>query len=82
MYTVSVRKGVVPLAVVHPPFALGAYGQGEVQLLGRIFRVDPLWQHRLVRAELDLRAQRILFYTLGVPSTNNRATVFWKKVFW
>jgi putative transposase len=39
-------------------------GQGEIQLLGRIFRVDPLWQHRLVRAELDLRAQRILFYTL------------------
>jgi hypothetical protein len=39
-------------------------GQGEVQLLGRTFRVDPLWQHRLVRAELDLRTQRVLFYTL------------------
>lgn len=37
---------------------------GEVQLLGRTFAVDPLWQHRLVRAELELRAQRIRFYLL------------------
>ena len=38
--------------------------QGEVQLLGRTFAVDPFWQHRLVRAEVDLKAQRIRFYTL------------------
>lgn len=38
--------------------------RGEVQLLGRAFLVDPLWQHRLVRAEVDLAAQRIRFYTL------------------
>jgi transposase-like protein len=38
--------------------------QGEVQLLGRTFAVDPLWQHRLVRAEVDLKARRIRFYTL------------------
>lgn len=38
--------------------------QGEVQLLGRSFAVDPLWQHRLVRAEVDLKARRIRFYTL------------------
>src|SRR5215468_931991 len=38
--------------------------QGEVQLLGRTFAVDPLWQHRLVRGEVDLKARRIRFYTL------------------
>jgi putative transposase len=38
--------------------------QGEVQLLGRTFAVEPLWQHRLVRAEVDLTKQRICFYTL------------------
>jgi putative transposase len=38
--------------------------QGTVQLLGRAFAVDPLWQHRLVRAEVDLKQQRIRFYTL------------------
>jgi putative transposase len=39
-------------------------GQGEVQLLGRAFAVDPLWQHRLVRADVDLTRCRIRFYTL------------------
>jgi hypothetical protein len=38
--------------------------QGEVQFLGRTFAVDPLWPHRLVRAEVDLKRQRIRFYTL------------------
>jgi putative transposase len=38
--------------------------QGEVQLLGRTFAVDSLWQHRLVRAEVDLKGQRIRFYRL------------------
>jgi hypothetical protein len=38
--------------------------QGEVQLLGRTYAVDPLWQHRLVRGEVDLKARRIRFYTL------------------
>jgi putative transposase len=38
--------------------------QGAVQLLGRTLAVDPLWQHRLVRGEVDLRARRIRFYTL------------------
>jgi hypothetical protein len=38
--------------------------RGEVQLLGRTFAVDPLWQHRLVRAELDLKAERVRFYSL------------------
>jgi putative transposase len=39
-------------------------GGGEVQLLGHTFVVDPLWQHRLVRAEVDLTGGRIRFYTL------------------
>jgi hypothetical protein len=26
--------------------------------------VEPLWQHRLVRAEVDVKKQRIHFYTL------------------
>jgi putative transposase len=38
--------------------------QGAVQLLGRSFAVDPLWQHRLVRAEVDLKGQRVRFYRL------------------
>jgi hypothetical protein len=38
--------------------------QGEVQVLGRTYAVDPLWQHRLVRGEVDLTARRIRFYTL------------------
>ncbi len=39
-------------------------GRGEVQLLGRAFAVDPLWQHRLVRADVDLKRCRIRFCTL------------------
>jgi putative transposase len=38
--------------------------RGEVQLLGRTFAVEPLWQHRLVRVEVDLKGQRMHFYTL------------------
>lgn len=45
--------------------------QGQVQLLGRTFLVDPNWPHRLVRAEVDLDADRISFYALRrrEPST-------------
>jgi putative transposase len=53
---------------IHPQgrlvFLRRSNAQGEVQLLGRTFAVDPLWQHRLVRAEVDLKARRIRFYTL------------------
>ena len=38
--------------------------QGQVHLLGRSFLVDPHWPHRLVRAEVDLDADRISFYVL------------------
>jgi hypothetical protein len=38
--------------------------RGEVHLLGRPLAVDPLWQHRLVRAEVDLERGQIRFYRL------------------
>jgi transposase len=37
---------------------------GGVELLGRHFEVDATWPHRLVRAEVDLDADRIRFYAL------------------
>lgn len=61
--------------------------QGEVQLLGRTFAVDPLWQHRLVRAEVDLKARRIRFYTLRrrapdqQPRVNETAYVLPRRAF-
>src|SRR5262249_60452178 len=38
--------------------------QGEAELLGRRFQVDPLWPHRLVRAGVDLTKGQIRFYRL------------------
>jgi 2,4-dienoyl-CoA reductase-like NADH-dependent reductase (Old Yellow Enzyme family) len=38
--------------------------QGQVHLMGRSFLVDPHWPQRLVRAEVDLDADRISFYAL------------------
>jgi transposase-like protein len=38
--------------------------RGDVQVLGRTVVVDPLWQHRLVRAELDLGEHRLRVYAL------------------
>jgi hypothetical protein len=38
--------------------------QGEAALLGRRYLVDPLWPHRLVRAEVDLTKGQIRFYRL------------------
>jgi len=37
---------------------------GAISFLGRRFEVDPAWQHRLVRSELDLNAKRIRFHAL------------------
>lgn len=37
---------------------------GAVKLLGHIFKIDPLWPHRLVRCELDLQQQQIRCYRL------------------
>jgi putative transposase len=38
--------------------------RGIVEVLGRGFEVDPLWPHRLVRAEVDLDACRLRFFAL------------------
>lgn len=38
--------------------------KGSVSLLGRMFHVDALWPHRLVRCEVDLTAETISFYAL------------------
>lgn len=38
--------------------------RGTVSFLGRVFDVDPLWPHRLVRCEVDLTTERIEFYAL------------------
>jgi hypothetical protein len=38
--------------------------QGLVDLLGRLFLVDPTWPHRLVRSEVDLVHHRIRFFAL------------------
>jgi hypothetical protein len=37
---------------------------GTVNLLGRTFEADPLWPHRLVRCEVDLRAETVRFHAL------------------
>lgn len=37
---------------------------GEATLLGHTLEVDPNWPHRLVRAEVDLDAEKISFYAL------------------
>ncbi len=61
--------------------------QGEAQLLGRTFAVDPLRPHRLVRAEVDLKARRICFYTLRrrapdqQPRVNEVAYVLPRRTF-
>ena len=38
--------------------------QGEAELLGRCYPVDPLWPHRLIRVEVDLSEGQIRFYRL------------------
>lgn len=38
--------------------------QGEAELLGHRYLVDPQWPHRLVRAEVDLTQGQIRFYRL------------------
>ena len=37
---------------------------GRAEVLGRSFEVDVRWVHRLVRAEVDLKAGTIRFYRL------------------
>jgi hypothetical protein len=44
---------------------------GNVDLLGRAFPVDPHWPHRLVRCEVDFTHQRIRFYALRRRDPDN-----------
>lgn len=44
---------------------------GNVDLLGRSFPVDPNWPHRLVRCEVDFTHQRIRFYALRRRDPDN-----------
>ena len=44
---------------------------GNVDLLGRSFPVDPHWPHRLVRCEADFTHQRIRFYALRRRDPDN-----------
>jgi hypothetical protein len=37
---------------------------GSVSILGRLYAVDRLWVHRLVRSELDIDAHLLRFYAL------------------
>jgi hypothetical protein len=37
---------------------------GRAEVLGRSFEVDVRWVHRLVRAEVDLKAGTVRFYRL------------------
>jgi putative transposase len=37
---------------------------GAAHLLGRTYPIDPLWPHRLVRAEVQLSTQKLCFYKL------------------
>jgi len=38
--------------------------RGQIELLGHRWTVDPLWAHRLVRAEVDLGSQQITCFAL------------------
>lgn len=52
--------------------------RGQIDLLGHRWTVDPLWCHRLVRAEIDLAQQEISCFALRrrAPSTQPLLTVF------
>lgn len=38
--------------------------EGRAHMLGRVFKVQEHWVHRLVRAEVDLDQSKISFYSL------------------
>jgi putative transposase len=49
--------------------------QGVVKLLGHSYEVDSLWQHRLVRCELDLDRNEIRFYRLRRREPSNQPLI-------
>jgi len=48
----------------HVIFIRRTSADGQIDLLGHRWTVDPLWGHRLVRAELDLARQQIACFAL------------------
>lgn len=48
-------------------------GSGAVEILGHLHRVDVDWVNRLVRAEVDLDRQEILFYALRRRTPEDQA---------
>jgi len=49
--------------------------RGVIKLLGHHWEVDPLWQHRLVRAEVDLHAGQISFFRLRRRDPSNQPLI-------
>lgn len=48
---------------------------GAVKLLGHSWEIDPLWQHRLVRSEVDLDSNEITFYRLRRREPSNQPLI-------
>lgn len=46
--------------------------RGRAQVLGHTYQVDPNWPHRLVRAEVHLKEERIRFYALRRRDPTNQ----------
>jgi len=49
--------------------------RGHVEVQRRTYRIDPLWNHRLVRAEVDLSNHEIRFYRLRRREPNDQPLI-------
>jgi hypothetical protein len=49
--------------------------QGEVNLLGRTWKVSDVWPNRLVRCEVDLESDKIRFHTLRRKEPTNQPQI-------
>jgi hypothetical protein len=49
--------------------------RGEVEVQRRTYRIDPLWNHRLVRAEVDLSNHEVRFYRLRRREPNDQPLI-------
>jgi hypothetical protein len=50
--------------------------RGQIELLGHAYHIDPLWPHRLVRAEVDLSKHQIRCYRLRRREPGTQLLVF------
>jgi len=48
---------------------------GAVRFLGRVWNVDPIWSHRLLRCEVDLTGHCVAFYRLRRRTPANQPLV-------